>query len=67
MNITPETKHNLINAGIIILPTILTYIVYFLSGGDFSRDVPLGLATAFGFFLSFCAAALVSLNRSGWK
>ena len=67
MNITPEAKHNLINVGIIILPTILTYIIYFLGGGDFSRDERLGLTTAFGFFLSFCAAAFVTIFRGGWK
>ena len=67
MNITPEAKHNLINVGIIILPTILTYIIYFLGGGDFSRDERLGLATALGFFLSFFAAFYVSMNRGGWK
>lgn len=67
MNISPQTKHNLINVGIIILPIILTYIVYFLSGGDFSRDVRLGLTTAFGFFLSFFATAFVGIERGGWK
>lgn len=67
MNITPEAKHNLINVGIIILPTILTYIVYFLGGGDFSRDVRLGLTTAFGLFLSLFAAGFVYIERGGWK
>ena len=67
MSITPEAKHNLINVGIIILPIILTYIVYFLGGGDFSRDKGLGLATAMGFFFSFFAAFYVSINRGGWK
>lgn len=67
MNITPAAKHNLINVGIIILPTILTYIIYFLGGGDFSRDKGLGITTAFGFFFSFFAAAYVGINRGGWK
>ena len=67
MNITPEAKHNLINVSIITLPTILVYIIYFLSGGDFSRVERLGLTTAFGFVLSFFAAAHVSIDRGGWK
>ena len=67
MNITPEAKHNLINVGIIILPTILTYIIYFLGGGDFSRDERLALTTAFGFLLSFFATFYISINRGGWK
>lgn len=67
MNITPEVKHNLINVGIIILPTILIYIVYFLSGGDFSRGERLGVTTALGFVLSFFATLYVGIERNGWK
>ena len=64
---TPTTRHNLINAAIILLPTILAYVVYFLSGGDFSRGQQLATTTALGFILSFFAFIGVHIERGGWK
>lgn len=67
MNISPTAKHNLINVAIIFTPTILVYIVYYLSGGDFSRGQPLAVATSLGFTLSFFAFIGVNIERGGWK
>ena len=64
---TPTTRHNLINAAIILLPTILAYVVYYLSGGNFERNHDLGFATLAGFMLSLFAVGYVYINRSGWK
>ena len=64
---TPTTRHNLINAAIILLPTILVYVVYFLSGGNFERNHDLGFATFVGFLLSSFAVSYVDINRGGWK
>ena len=67
MNISPAAKHNLINVAIIFIPTILTYIVYYSGGGDFSRDPLLAVTTALGFGLSFFAFIGVNIERGGWK
>ena len=64
---TPTTRHNLINAAIILLPTILAYVVYYLSGGNFERNHYLGFTTLAGFVSSFIAAAYVTADGSGWK
>ena len=67
MNISPAAKHNLMNVVIILLPTILIYVVYYLGGGDFSRGQPLAAATSLGFTLSFFAFIGVNIERGGWK
>lgn len=67
MNISPKAKHNLINVSIIILPTVLAYVVYYLGGGNFERDMDLGFTTLGGFMFSFVAAAFVAANRGSWK
>ena len=64
---TPTTRHNLINAAIILLPTILAYAVYYLGGGNFERSVELGFVTLAGFVFSFIAAAYVTADGRGWK
>ena len=63
----PSAKHNLINVAIIILPTILAYVVYFLGGGNFERNVSLGFTTIIGFFFSLFAVIYVGIERGGWK
>lgn len=67
MNISPAAKHNLMNVVIILLPTILIYVVYYLGGGDFSRGQQLAATTALGFILSFFAFIGVHIERGGWK
>lgn len=62
----PEHKHNLINITLIMLPTILAFTVYFLSGGNFTRDIHLGFAAIMGFSFSSIAATFISFSR-GWK
>lgn len=62
----PEHKHNLINLLLISLPTVGVSIVYFLSGGDFTRNDVLGFTTAAGFIFSSIAAFAVTSSRN-WK
>ena len=64
---TPTNKHNLMTVVIIFLPTLLAYIVYYLGGGNFERNLVLGFITFTGFVFSSIAAAYVISDRKGWK
>lgn len=66
MNISPAAKHNLTNVAIILLPTLLAYVVYYLGGGNFTRDESLGGATFLGIWFSAFSLIPVSSLR-GWK
>ena len=61
----PEHKHNLINIALITLPTIVA-LLYFLSGGNFTRGAGLGFTAVMGFVFSGVAALHISTNRD-WK